>query len=156
MRVKKRSFFLSHFPKWNYPPQRRKSYSCYNILLMHLIINSYRSYGQISIIIIRDCLRRVAIILYELKLNTLLLEVGIRVCIFIYMKKEKIKDRYTFKEWDILMKTILFATDGSKSSEHAGEMIKEYLEAFPQAELIILYVTSKEDYAYDLIPDVVD
>ena len=54
------------------------------------------------------------------------------------------------------MKTILFATDGSKSSEHAGEMIKEYLEAFPQAELIILYVTSKEDYAYDLIPDVVD
>src|SRR5699024_10309287 len=54
------------------------------------------------------------------------------------------------------MKTILFATDGSKSSEHAGEIIKEYLEAFPQAELIILYVTSKENYAYDLIPDAVD
>src|SRR5699024_5008446 len=54
------------------------------------------------------------------------------------------------------MKTIIIATDGSKSSEHAGEMIKEYLKAFTQAELIILYVTSKEDYAYDINPEVVD
>lgn len=61
---------------------------------MLLIINSYFSYGQFSIIIIiRDCLLRVAIILYELKLNTLLLEVGTGVFIFIYMMKEKIKDR---------------------------------------------------------------
>src|SRR5699024_663187 len=109
MRVKKRSFFLSLFPKWNYPPQRRKSYSCYNILLMHLIINSYFYYGQFSIIIIiRDCLLRVAIILYEIKLNTLLLEVRTEVFIFIYMMKEKIKDRELFKEGDIRIKRILF------------------------------------------------
>lgn len=54
------------------------------------------------------------------------------------------------------MKTILFATDGSESSEHAGEMIKEYLRAWPEAELYVLYVTARENYAYDLVPDVVD
>lgn len=54
------------------------------------------------------------------------------------------------------MKSILFATDGSKSSEHAGEMVKEYLKAWPEAELYVLYVTAKENYAYDLVPDAVD
>ncbi|TRM12918.1 universal stress protein [Lentibacillus cibarius] len=54
------------------------------------------------------------------------------------------------------MKSILFATDGSKSSEHAGEMVKEYLKAWPEVELFVLYVTAKENYAYDLVPDVVD
>ncbi|GAA0440110.1 universal stress protein [Lentibacillus halophilus] len=54
------------------------------------------------------------------------------------------------------MKSILFATDGSESSENAGEMVKDYLTAWPEAELYVLYVTSKENYAYDYIPDVVD
>lgn len=54
------------------------------------------------------------------------------------------------------MKTILFTTDGSKSSEHAGEMVKEYLRAWPEAELYVLYVTARENYAYDLIPDAVN
>jgi nucleotide-binding universal stress UspA family protein len=54
------------------------------------------------------------------------------------------------------MKTILFATDGSKYSEHAAKMTLEYLEAWPKATLYVLYVTAKENYAYDLIPDVVD
>lgn len=54
------------------------------------------------------------------------------------------------------MKSIVFATDGSKSSEHAGEMVKEYLKAWPEAELYVLYVTVKENYAYDLVPDTVD
>ncbi|XJZ27520.1 universal stress protein [Bacillota bacterium Lsc_1132] len=54
------------------------------------------------------------------------------------------------------MKSILFATDGSKSSERAGEMAKQFLEAWPEAQLHVLYVTAKENYAYDLVPDVVD
>jgi len=54
------------------------------------------------------------------------------------------------------MKTILFATDGSESSKHAGEMVKEYLKAWPEAELFVLYVTVKENYAYDLVSDAVD
>ena len=54
------------------------------------------------------------------------------------------------------MKSILFATDGSRSSEHAGEMVKDYLKAWPDAVLYVLYVTVKENYAYDLVPDVVD
>lgn len=54
------------------------------------------------------------------------------------------------------MKAILFATDGSKSSEHAGAMVKDYLKAWPEAVLYVLYVSVKENYAYDLVPDVVD
>ncbi|GGJ88918.1 universal stress protein UspA [Lentibacillus kapialis] len=54
------------------------------------------------------------------------------------------------------MNSILFATDGSESSKHAGEMVKDYLKAWPEAELYVLYVTAKENYAYDYIPDVID
>lgn len=54
------------------------------------------------------------------------------------------------------MNTILLATDGSKYSEHALQMTATYLEAWPNAELLVLYVTAKETYAYDLIPDVVN
>ncbi len=54
------------------------------------------------------------------------------------------------------MKRILFATDGSKFSEHASSMVKEYLQAWPEAKLTVLYVTAKENYAYDLIPEAVD
>lgn len=54
------------------------------------------------------------------------------------------------------MKKILFATDGSEYSDHAAQMAKEYLDAWPEATLTVLYVTAKENYAYDLIPDIVD
>ena len=54
------------------------------------------------------------------------------------------------------MKTILFATDGSKSSENAGEMVKDYLKAWPEANIYVLYVTAKENYAYDFVPETVD
>src|SRR5690625_8037272 len=56
----------------------------------------------------------------------------------------------------MIMKSILFATDGSRPSEHAGEMVKDYLKAWPEAVLYVLYVNVKENYAYDLVPDVVD
>ncbi|GGB42209.1 universal stress protein [Virgibacillus dakarensis] len=54
------------------------------------------------------------------------------------------------------MKTFLFATDGSAYSEHAAQLTAEYLEAWPEAKLIVLYVTAKENYAYDLVPESVD
>ena len=54
------------------------------------------------------------------------------------------------------MKSIVYATDGSKSAEHASEMVKEYLEAWPEMELYVLYVTDREKYAYDYVPDAVD
>lgn len=54
------------------------------------------------------------------------------------------------------MEKILFATDGSEFSEHAASLVKEYLQAWPEAKLTILYVTAKENYAYDLIPEAVD
>ena len=54
------------------------------------------------------------------------------------------------------MKTIVYATDGSKSAEHASEMVKDYLEAWPELELYVLYVTDREKYAYDYVPDAVD
>lgn len=54
------------------------------------------------------------------------------------------------------MKKILFATDGSEFSEHAATSVKEFLQAWPEAKLTILYVTAKENYAYDLIPEAVD
>ncbi|AIF42243.1 universal stress protein [Virgibacillus sp. SK37] len=54
------------------------------------------------------------------------------------------------------MNTILLATDGSAYSEHATEMAKTYLKAWPEAKLVVLYVTAKDYYAYDFIPDVVD
>ncbi len=54
------------------------------------------------------------------------------------------------------MKTFLFATDGSAYSEHAAKLTAEYLKAWPEANVIILYVTVKENYAYDLVPESVD
>lgn len=54
------------------------------------------------------------------------------------------------------MKCFLFATDGSEYSEQAAEQAYEFLRVFPEATLIVLYVTAKEAYAYDLVPDVVD
>src|SRR5699024_6908536 len=56
----------------------------------------------------------------------------------------------------MIMKSIVYATDGSKSAEHASEMVKEYLEAWPEMELYVLYVTDREKYAYDYVPDAVD
>jgi nucleotide-binding universal stress UspA family protein len=54
------------------------------------------------------------------------------------------------------MNTILFATDGSKYSDHALQIVDTYLDAWPKAKLFVLYVTVKETYAYDLIPEVVN
>lgn len=54
------------------------------------------------------------------------------------------------------MKTFLFATDGSAYSEHAAKLTAEYLEAWPEANVMVLYVTAKENYAYDLAPKSVD
>lgn len=54
------------------------------------------------------------------------------------------------------MKCFLFATDGSEFSERAAENAYEFLRAFPEATLIVLYVTAKATYAYDLMPEVVD
>ena len=54
------------------------------------------------------------------------------------------------------METIVYATDGSKSAEHASEMVKDYLEAWPELELYVLYVTDREKYAYDYASDAVD
>ncbi|GAA3412344.1 universal stress protein [Paenibacillus hodogayensis] len=53
------------------------------------------------------------------------------------------------------MRKILFATDGSKYSGHAGRMTEELLKAWPEAECTVLYVTVRENYAYDLVPDAV-
>ena len=46
--------------------------------------------------------------------------------------------------------------DGSKYSDHALQMAATYLDAWPKAQLYVLYVTAKESYAYDFIPEVVD
>lgn len=54
------------------------------------------------------------------------------------------------------MKKMLFATDGSKASEAAQKMVVEYLRVWPESKLIVLYVTNRDAYAYDLVPDAVD
>lgn len=54
------------------------------------------------------------------------------------------------------MKCFLFATDGSEFSERAAEQAFELFQAFSDAKLIVLYVTAKERYAYDLAPEVVE
>ena len=54
------------------------------------------------------------------------------------------------------MKTILFATDGSKASKGAQNTAAEYLQVWPNSKLIVLYVTDRDAYAYDLIPEAVD
>ncbi len=55
-----------------------------------------------------------------------------------------------------MMKKFLFATDGSECSEHAARMTGEFLEAWPYAIAVVLYVTARENYAYDLVPDAVN
>jgi len=47
------------------------------------------------------------------------------------------------------MKRILFATDGSESASNAAKMAGECLEAWPQAQLVVLYVTPEVAYPYD-------
>ncbi|MEC5269866.1 universal stress protein [Heyndrickxia coagulans] len=54
------------------------------------------------------------------------------------------------------MKKILYATDGSNYSRYAAEITKSFLKIWPEAKLIVLYVTAKENYAYDLVPDAVE
>lgn len=54
------------------------------------------------------------------------------------------------------MKKILCATDGSNYSRYAAEITKSFLKIWPEAKLIVLYVTAKENYAYDLVPDAVE
>lgn len=54
------------------------------------------------------------------------------------------------------MKKILFATDGSTASEAAAKMTGDFLDAWPEARVTVLYVTAKENYAYDLVPEAAD
>lgn len=54
------------------------------------------------------------------------------------------------------MNKIIFATDGSTFSELAAKTTGEFLEAWPNAKCVVLYVTAKENYAYDLVPEAVD
>lgn len=49
------------------------------------------------------------------------------------------------------MKKVLFATDGSPSANKAAKMASELLQAWPEAELIALYVTPEIAYPYDHI-----
>ncbi|WP_029422929.1 universal stress protein [Alicyclobacillus macrosporangiidus] len=54
------------------------------------------------------------------------------------------------------MKKVLFATDGSAPSEKAGRMVRSLLESWPDAEVLILYVTPIAPYpAETLVTDVV-
>lgn len=48
-----------------------------------------------------------------------------------------------------MMRRILYATDGSKSAEKAGRMVATIMHGFPDAELIVLYVTTELAYPYD-------
>lgn len=54
------------------------------------------------------------------------------------------------------MQRFLLATDGSEASQAAYKLTVELLEAFPQADLDVLYVTDLSSYAYDLVPRAVD
>lgn len=47
------------------------------------------------------------------------------------------------------MKKILFATDGSASAHNAAKLAAEFLETWPEARLIVLYVTPEFVYPYD-------
>ncbi|MCL6517101.1 universal stress protein [Alicyclobacillus sp.] len=54
------------------------------------------------------------------------------------------------------MKKILFATDGSPASEKAAQSIRPLLDAWPEAELLILFVTPIPPYpAETLVTDLV-
>lgn len=55
-----------------------------------------------------------------------------------------------------MVKRILFATDGSDYSRDAALMTEEFLGVWKEAAVYVLYVTAKENYAYDLVPDAVD
>lgn len=54
------------------------------------------------------------------------------------------------------MKNLLLATDGSETSNIARNMAVEYLQAWPESKIVVLYVTNRDVYAYDLVPDAVD
>lgn len=49
------------------------------------------------------------------------------------------------------MKKILFATDGSTSANNAAAMAAQFLDSWPEAQLIVLYVTPEIAYPYDHI-----
>jgi nucleotide-binding universal stress UspA family protein len=55
------------------------------------------------------------------------------------------------------MKKILLAIDGSSFSEEAAQLTQEFLHAWPQAELIVLYVIPPRSYPMDagvIVPDI--
>lgn len=55
------------------------------------------------------------------------------------------------------MKKILLATDGSSCSLEAGRKTQEFLEAWPQAELIVLHVIPPMSYSFDttvILPEI--
>jgi len=55
-----------------------------------------------------------------------------------------------------MVKRILFATDGSDYSKDAALITEDFLSLWKEATVYVLYVTAKENYAYDLVPDAVD
>lgn len=55
------------------------------------------------------------------------------------------------------MKKILLATDGSRSSEDAAREARAFLQAWPEAELLVVYVIPPMAYSFDtstVLPDI--
>ncbi|WDL97481.1 universal stress protein [Alicyclobacillus sp. ALC3] len=55
------------------------------------------------------------------------------------------------------MKKILLATDGSNSSVEAGRQVRSFLTAFPEAQLLVVYVIAPMAYSFDtgtILPDI--
>ncbi len=48
------------------------------------------------------------------------------------------------------VKRILYATDGSKSAQNAGQMAADIMNGFPEAQLIVLYVSTELAYPYNV------
>lgn len=54
------------------------------------------------------------------------------------------------------MKQILFATDGSEPSNRSVPLVLDLLQAWPSAELKVVYVTKPLTYSYDEMVPVLD
>lgn len=54
------------------------------------------------------------------------------------------------------MRKIVLATDGSEDSKYAVEMTSKFLDAWREVNVVVLYVTARENYAYDLAQDAVE
>lgn len=52
-----------------------------------------------------------------------------------------------------MMETILFATDGSQASEQGAAVTSRLMQQWPDAKLLVLYVSEEMAYGYDVTPD---